>query len=194
MPPRRGWPLTFRRYPTHQPHRSCTGDQSLVALSGPRMVLWGLLLATGLLDGLLRGLTLLLDLVEHLLFVGLAFPRFLVRLALLRPEGSTPHSMYARAKVAEAIRRCCRDLIGLYGVTLPETDPEVVSMRRMLEMVGRDFPTPGGYPEVGEQAIMDRHVADLDRSLADFGVDPPGTDDPYWFDGKGEPGDSYALP
>ena len=61
-----------------------------------------------------------------------------------RIEGSTPHSMYSRAKVAEAIRRCCRDLITLYGITLPDTDPDVVSVRRMLEMVGAPFPPPGG--------------------------------------------------
>ena len=105
-------------------------------------------------------------------------------------EGSTPHSMYARAKVAETIRRCCRDLIALYGITLPETDPQIVSMRRVIEMVGAPFPIPGGYPEVGEQALMDRHSADLDRRLVDFGVIPEATpsveDDDggvyFWYD------------
>lgn len=95
-------------------------------------------------------------------------------------EGSTPHAMYARTKVAETIRRCCRDLIALYGVTLPETDPQIVSMRRVIEMVGAPFPIPGGYPEVGEQALMDRHSADLDRRLVGFGVIPeeaPPTDE-----------------
>jgi transposase-like protein len=79
-------------------------------------------------------------------------------------EGTTPHAQYARAKLAEAIRRCCRDLIGLHGVTLPETDPEIVSIKRMLEMVTSPFPTPGGYPAVGEQAVLDRHVAELEEA------------------------------
>jgi len=90
-------------------------------------------------------------------------------------EGTTPHSMYARAKVVETIRRCCRDLIGLYGMTLPDTDPESVSMKRMIEMVGSPFPTPGGYPLVGEQAVMDRHADELDTRLADLGVIPEAT-------------------
>jgi len=96
-----------------------------------------------------------------------------------RIEGSTPHAMYARAKVVEAIRRCCRDLIGLYGMTLPEADPEIVSMKRMLEMTQAPFPTPGGYPAVGEQAILDRIAADADRRLADLRVrraQPPPED------------------
>jgi len=95
-------------------------------------------------------------------------------------EGSTPHSMYARAKVAETIRRCCRDLIALYGITLPETDPKMIGMKRLLEMTSTEFPTPGGYPAVGEQAIMDRHSADLDSRLAGLGVipeAPPPTDE-----------------
>ena len=96
-------------------------------------------------------------------------------------EGSTPHAMYARAKLAEAIRRCGRDLIGLYGVTLPETDPEIVSIKRMLEMVTSPFPTPGGSPAVGEQAVLDRHVAEWEDN---------GDGNPYhlsdWPDDVGE--------
>lgn len=114
-----------------------------------------------------------------------------------RISGDSPHSMYARAKVAETIRRCCRDLIALYGITLPETDPEVVSVKRMLEMVGAPFRTPGGYPEVGDQAIMDRLAGDADRGLADLGVIAPerapntsasGDEDDggdYWYDDWG---------
>jgi len=89
-------------------------------------------------------------------------------------EGTTPHAMYARAKVAEAIRRGGRDLISLYGMALPETDPEIVSMKRMLEMVSAPFSTPGGYPAVGEQAVLDRHVAS-------FEDDDPG----YFFKSDG---------
>jgi transposase-like protein len=75
-------------------------------------------------------------------------------------EGDGSHANYARAKLAEAIRRYCRDLIGLYGVTLPETDPKIISMKRMLEMVAAPYPTPGGYPAVGEQAVLDRAYPD----------------------------------
>lgn len=90
-------------------------------------------------------------------------------------EGTTPHAMYARAKVAEAIPRCGRDLVGLYGVTLPETDPEIISIKRMLEMVAAPFPTPDGYPAVGEQAVLDRHVANAEEAVGD-----------YYFDGWGD--------
>jgi hypothetical protein len=76
--------------------------------------------------------------------------------------------------VAETIRRCYRDLVGLYGITLPETDPDTISMRRALEMAQAPFPTPGAFPAVGEQAVMDRHVEELDRRLADLGVIAPG--------------------
>ncbi|MEJ7871288.1 MAG: hypothetical protein WKF67_03435 [Rubrobacteraceae bacterium] len=79
-----------------------------------------------------------------------------------RIEGNGPHAAYARAKVAETIRRAGRDLIALYGVTLPETDPEVISMKRMLEMMAAPLPTPGGFPTVGEQAVMDRYIADME--------------------------------
>ena len=117
-------------------------------------------------------------------------------------EGSTPHANYARAKVAETIRRCCRDLIALYGVTLPETDPEIVSMKRMIEMTQAPMPTPGGYPQVGEQAVLERHTDELDTRLADLGVIAPGQatrgttsgddgDHGIWFDGPGDVGDSY---
>lgn len=92
-------------------------------------------------------------------------------------EGTTPHAMYARSKVAETIRNYSRDLISLYGITLPETDPEIVSIRRMLEMVTEPFPTPGGYPEVGEQAILDRHVEDLE---ADYDPYPLIDDSPIY--------------
>lgn len=86
-----------------------------------------------------------------------------------RISGDSPHSMYARAKVAEAIRRAGRDLIALYGVTLPDTDPEVISMKRMLEMMDAPLPTPGGFPAVGEQAVLERHIADLeDGDLDDY--------------------------
>ena len=118
-----------------------------------------------------------------------------------RIEGDGPHANYARARVAESIRRGARDLIGLYGITLPETDPEMVGMKRMLETVGVPFPTPGGYPAVGAQAVLDRHAEELDGRLADLGVISPGTardatpdagEDPgIWFDGGGQPGDSY---
>lgn len=90
-----------------------------------------------------------------------------------RIEGDGPHAMYARAKVAEAIRRCCRDLIGLYGVTLPQTDPERVAFERMLEMSQAPLPTPGGYPAVGEQAVLDRMAVEADQRLADLGVIAP---------------------
>ena len=85
-----------------------------------------------------------------------------------RISGDSPHSMYARAKVAEAIRRGGRDLIALYGVTLPDTDPEVISMKRMLEMMEAPLPTPGGFPAVGEQAVLDRYIEGFEEDGDDF--------------------------
>jgi Putative ATPase subunit of terminase (gpP-like) len=114
-----------------------------------------------------------------------------------RIEGDTPHAMYARAKVAEIIRRSCRDLIALYGITLPETDPEIVSMKRMLKMMEPPFSTPGGYPAVGEQAIIEEHRDVPEQQLAGSGLNQttrtPAADDPgdFRFDGPGEVGDSY---
>jgi len=84
-----------------------------------------------------------------------------------RIKGTGPHAMYARAKLAEAIRRCGRDLIGLYGVTLPETDPERITTERLLKIAESEFTTPGGYPAVGEQAILDQHVAELHEDWDD---------------------------
>jgi hypothetical protein len=49
-------------------------------------------------------------------------------------------------------------------------------MERMLEMVESPFPPPGGYPAVGEQAILDRiaaDAADADRQLECLGVIAP---------------------
>ncbi len=84
-----------------------------------------------------------------------------------RISGDSPHSMYARVKVAEQVRKIGRDLIGLYGLTLPDTDPEVISAKRMVEMMAAPFPTPAGYPDVSEKGILERHSADLEDE-ADF--------------------------
>jgi hypothetical protein len=93
-----------------------------------------------------------------------------------RVEGNGPHAGYARAKLAEAIRRCGRDLIALYGVTLPETDPERLALERMLKMDASQFPEPTGYPDVSEQGILDRHV---DKLWDDW---DEGWDDDAWRD------------
>jgi len=79
-----------------------------------------------------------------------------------RIEGDGPHANYSRVKMFQAIREGGRDLIALYGITLPDTDPEVISMKRMLEMMDAPFPTPAGYPAVGEQAALERRIADLE--------------------------------
>jgi hypothetical protein len=126
-----------------------------------------------------------------------------------RIEGDGPHAAYARAKMAETIRRTWRDLIGLYGITLPETDPQRVEIKRMLDMTQSTFPAnPSGHPAVGEQAIMDRIGEEAERKLVDLDVIAPkqatrnrtsdGSDVEdhgiRYFGGKGEPGDSYDLP
>ena len=97
-------------------------------------------------------------------------------------EGDGPHAGYARAKMLEAIRRSGRDLIGLYGVTLPETDPKIVSMKRMLDMVASPFPTPGGHPAVGEQAVLDRAYPD-DPVIPEAAPDTNGDEGEDYYSG-----------
>jgi hypothetical protein len=79
-------------------------------------------------------------------------------------RGDGPHSGFARAKLAESIRRVHRDLVALYGVVLPETDAERIldERGRRMEQAARELE---GFPEVGEQAIVDRHIEELDKEI-----------------------------
>jgi hypothetical protein len=79
-------------------------------------------------------------------------------------SGDGPHSGFARAKLAESIRRVHRDLVALYGVVLPETDAERIldERGRRMEQAARELE---GFPEVGEQAIVDRHIEELDKEI-----------------------------
>jgi transposase-like protein len=81
-------------------------------------------------------------------------------------EGNAPRSQAERHKNAQELHRLRRTLLALYGVELPETDAE-----RILEERGRKMDQvllePDGYPELSEQAIVDRHVEELDRQFVE---------------------------
>jgi hypothetical protein len=78
-------------------------------------------------------------------------------------EGTSPHSQYARVKTAEQIRRTARDLVALYGVELPETDGERILDERHTAMMNQ--PLPEGFPEVGEQAAVEKHLREMESEF-----------------------------
>jgi hypothetical protein len=82
-------------------------------------------------------------------------------------EGTGPHAMYARVKVAEQVRRLARDLVALYGVVLPETDGEKIVLDRLMKMA--EAPLPEGFPEVGEQTAVERHLEEMEAELSEYG-------------------------
>jgi predicted transcriptional regulator len=79
-------------------------------------------------------------------------------------RGDGPMAGFARARLSESIRRVHRDLVALYGVVLPETDAERIldERGRRMEQAARELE---GFPEVGEQAIVDRHIEELDKEI-----------------------------
>ena len=94
-------------------------------------------------------------------------------------EGTGAQSMFARVKVAEQIRRTCRDLVAVYGVELPEVDGERILEDRMIKM--GQAPLPEGFPEVGEQAAAERRIAEMESEF--FGSN--------WEDAFGSHADGY---
>ncbi len=85
---------------------------------------------------------------------------------------------FARAKLAEDIRRCGSDLVALYGVVLPETDGEKIALDRLMKMA--EAPLPEGFPEVGEQAALDRHTEELEREYSFSSWEDIITDSPQY--------------
>jgi len=79
-------------------------------------------------------------------------------------EGDGPQSMFARVKVAEQIRRTCRDLVGVYGVELPEVDGERILEDRLTKM--GQAPLPEGFPEVGEQAAVEQRLEEMESEYS----------------------------
>jgi hypothetical protein len=85
-------------------------------------------------------------------------------------RGDGPHAGFAKARLAESMRKVHRDLVALYGVELPETDGEEILDERALKMMRR--PLPLGFPEVGEQAAVEEYIKEQDakrREYEDFG-------------------------
>ncbi len=83
---------------------------------------------------------------------------------LRETRGDGPHAAYAKARLGEAIRRTARDLALVYGVELPKIDGEEIALDRLMREVQAEVgATPTGYPAVGEQAVLDRHVEALDE-------------------------------
>jgi hypothetical protein len=99
--------------------------------------------------------------------------------------GDGPHSQYARARLAESIRRVHRDFVGLYGVELPETDGERILEDRATRMIRQ--PLPEGFPLVGEQAAVEEYIREQDAELRkheDFGREFFGSN---WDEAFGSP-------
>jgi len=88
---------------------------------------------------------------------------------LRETKGDGPHSAYAKAQLGETIRKTARDLALVYGVTLPKIDGEEIALDRLMQMVQVEVDAPIiGYPDVGEQGILDRHVVELDDDARDY--------------------------
>ena len=86
---------------------------------------------------------------------------------LRETEGTGPHATYAKAQIGETIRRTARDLALVYGVTLPKIDGEEIALDRLMQMVQQevDIP-PTGYPDVSEQAALDRYAEQVDEYMS----------------------------
>ena len=114
------------------------------------------------------------DAVRDVVAVLRASLEYLFR-QLRETEGTGPHAAYAKARLGAEIRRTARDLALVYGVELPKIDGEEITLDRMLRRVQDELDaTPIGYPDVSEQAILDRYAVEQDRHLVDLGVIAPG--------------------
>jgi transposase-like protein len=85
-------------------------------------------------------------------------------------KGDGPHAGFAKARLAESMRKVHRDLVALYGVELPETDGEKILEDRGRRVINQ--PLSLGFPEVGEQAAVEEYIKDQDAELReheDFG-------------------------
>jgi transcriptional regulator with XRE-family HTH domain len=79
-------------------------------------------------------------------------------------QGNGPQAMNARLRMNEAIDRLELHLLFLHGMPLPETDPEAILLergRRMDETARELLEQPEGYPELSQQAIVDRHIEEM---------------------------------
>ncbi len=86
---------------------------------------------------------------------------------LRETEGTGPHATYAKARIGETIRCTARDLALVYGVKLPKIDGEEIAMDRLMQMLQHEIDTPPtGYPDVSEQAALDRHAEQVDEFMS----------------------------
>jgi hypothetical protein len=70
-------------------------------------------------------------------------------------------------KIAEQIRRTARDLVALYGVVLPETDGEKIVLDRLMKL--DEAPFREGFPEVGPDVAVERHLEALESEYMSVG-------------------------
>jgi len=91
-------------------------------------------------------------------------------------EGNGPQAANAHVKWSAALDRIEKQLLFLHGVELPEADAERILDERALKMdqaADELLSEPVGYPEMSEQAIVDRHIEEEDRKLVErFGYNP----------------------
>jgi len=94
----------------------------------------------------------------------------LLRTRLTSIEGNGPQAANARLRTAKAIDRIERSLLYLHGIELPETDPERILQERGRKM---DETARELYPELNEQAILERHLAEEERKFIErYGKHP----------------------
>jgi predicted transcriptional regulator len=78
---------------------------------------------------------------------------------LLLTHGTGPMGALAKAKLAESIRRTVRDLVMLYGVSLPSINGEELTMERMMELIQQEVDAePTGYPDLTEETAIKDHL------------------------------------
>jgi hypothetical protein len=78
---------------------------------------------------------------------------------LLHTHGSGPQTGFAKSRLADSIRSTTRDLVMLYGVTLPPIDGEEITMERMMELVQQEVDAePVGFPDLTEETAIKEHL------------------------------------
>jgi transcriptional regulator with XRE-family HTH domain len=90
-------------------------------------------------------------------------------------KGDGPQAVSARMKWSAAIERTEKQLLFLAGIKLPETDAEAIleERGRRMDQAFHELSEPVGYPELNEQAIVDRHIEEQDQEFIErYGYHP----------------------
>jgi hypothetical protein len=88
---------------------------------------------------------------------------------LLHTRGSGPQTGFAKSRLAESIRSTTRDLVLLYGVTLPPINGEEATMEKMMEMIQKEVDAqPSGYPDLTEETMMKEHLGSPNDIVSEY--------------------------